>query len=67
METLQTHIKKYLEHCQYQKRLDAKTLKAYRIDLTQFNNKFAFTDISEITPQILEEFIAALHQEFNLY
>lgn len=65
METLQTHIKKYLEHCQYQKRLDAKTLKAYRIDLTQFNNKFAFTDISEITPQILEEFIAALHQEFK--
>ena len=36
MNNLQTHITNYLEHCRHQKRLDSKTLKAYRIDLQQF-------------------------------
>lgn len=36
MNDIQEHIEKYLEYCRYQKRLDAKTLKAYRIDLWQF-------------------------------
>ncbi len=36
MSSLQMQINHYLEYCQYQKRLDKKTLKAYRIDLTQF-------------------------------
>lgn len=36
MNNLQTHINNYLEHCRHQKRLDSKTLKAYRIDLQQF-------------------------------
>ena len=39
MENLQTHIKSYLDFCKYQKRLDAKTLKAYKIDLEQFMQK----------------------------
>ena len=33
---IQKHIKVYLDYCRYQKRLDEKTLKAYRIDLEQF-------------------------------
>lgn len=65
MESLQTHMKNYLEYCQYQKRLNAKTLKAYRIDLTQFHNKIPTTDILKITPGILESFIADLHQEYK--
>ena len=36
MENLQTHIANYLNYCYEQKRLDEKTLKAYRIDLHQF-------------------------------
>jgi integrase/recombinase XerD len=31
MNHLQNHIDNYLVHCQTQKRLDAKTLKAYRM------------------------------------
>jgi len=65
MKNLQTHIKNYLDYCRYQKRLDAKTQKAYRIDLTQFQDKVSFSDIAEITPEILETFIADLHQEFK--
>lgn len=65
MSELQTHIKNYLEYCQYQKRLDDKTLKAYRIDLTQFYTKVNDIDITEITPSILEDFIAELHQKYK--
>ena len=36
MNTLPQIIKNYLKNCQEQKRLDAKTIKAYQIDLTQF-------------------------------
>ena len=35
MNNLQVHVNSYLEYCQYQKRLDTKTLKAYKIDLRQ--------------------------------
>ena len=37
MDTVNTCIKNYLEYCSAQKRLDEKTLKAYRIDLRQFS------------------------------
>ena len=65
MHTLQTQLNNYLEFCQYQKRLDSKTLKAYRIDLTQFAHQISANDISAITPDILEKYIAALHQAYK--
>ena len=39
------HIENYLYYCQYQKRLSSKTLKAYRIDLTQFYQKMKLKNI----------------------
>lgn len=65
MHTLQTQLNNYLEFCRYQKRLDSKTLKAYRIDLTQFTHQISANDISAITPDILEKYIAALHQTYK--
>lgn len=65
MNDLQTHIQNYLEYCKNQKRLDDKTLKAYRIDLTQFYHQIPSTDISNISPALLENFIATLHQEYK--
>ena len=65
MNDLQTQITNYLEYCQNQKRLDSKTLRAYRIDLTQFFNHIQTAGISEITPEILEKFIAELHQKYK--
>ena len=38
MNTLNKYIQEYIEYCQYRKRLDSKTLKAYRIDLNQYAN-----------------------------
>ena len=65
MNNLQTHTRKYLEYCEFQKRLDKKTLKAYRIDLRQFSEQFNLTNITDITPQILETYIAKLHQQYK--
>lgn len=65
MNSLQIHTQKYLEYCEFQKRLDKKTLKAYQIDLRQFSEQCNFTDITEITPTILETYIAKLHQQYK--
>lgn len=65
MNTLQPLINNYLDYCQNQKRLDEKTLKAYRIDLAQFHTTIPFNDILDITPAILENYIADLHQNYK--
>ena len=65
MNALQMQQEKYLEYCQLQKRLDPKTIKAYRIDLTQFIDQVSVNNISEITPNILENFIGELHQMYK--
>ena len=65
MNILQMQQESYLEYCQFQKRLDFKTLKAYRIDLTHFFSKISVDNISGITPSILENYIASLHQVYK--
>lgn len=65
MSSLQMQINHYLEYCQNQKRLDEKTLKAYRIDLTQFLTGIPCSDVEGITPALLEGYIASLHQNYK--
>lgn len=65
MHNLQTQIQNYLNYCQSQKRLDSKTLKAYRIDLRQFASAVSTHDINQITTELLENHIATLHQTFK--
>lgn len=65
MITLQTHINNYINHCQHQKQLDAKTLKAYRIDLAQFSDCILTEDITNITSTVLENHICKLHQDYK--
>lgn len=65
MNNLQMLQESYLEYCQFQKRLDFKTLKAYRIDLTQFLSKIPVDNVSSITPTVIENFIAGLHQVYK--
>lgn len=65
LENLETIILHYLNFCQYQKRLDAKTMKAYRIDLKQFRNTIKTQYTVDITPEILEEFVMTLHQTYK--
>lgn len=65
MENLQTQIGHYLTFCHSQKRLDNKTLKAYRIDLQQFSDQMAADHAADITPEMLEQFIAGLHTRYK--
>ncbi len=64
MITLPTQIDIYLKYCKSQKRLDEKTIKAYQIDLRQFA-AFTTLEIGDITPDILENYIAHLHQKYK--
>ena len=65
MNQLIEQTNSYLKYCQNQKRLDNKTLKAYRIDLRQFTEQFSSFDILDITPAVLENYIAKLHQRYK--
>ncbi len=65
MNSMEGFITNYLEYCQVQKRLDEKTLKAYRIDLRQFSEHFAKTEITDISSEMLEAYIARLHQQYK--
>lgn len=64
MNTLQTQISDYLHFCQIQRRLDSKTLKAYRIDLRQFAGQVT-KNAQTVSPGDLENFIAYLHQNYK--
>lgn len=65
MDTLNECIKNYLEYCNFQKCLDTKTLKAYRIDLRQFSDQIRTIAIYEITAASLEQYIAHLHGRYK--
>lgn len=65
MNNLQHFMENYIEYCRTQKRLDTKTLKAYTTDLKQFTEQLSITDISNITPAIIENYIAFLHKKYH--
>lgn len=65
MNNLQNLIQNYLEYCKTQKRLDEKTLKAYRIDLRQFSEQITVTDVENINSFIIEKHIAILHTQYQ--
>lgn len=65
MDNLQTIIDEYLNFCRYQKRLDDKTLKAYRIDLKQFTSWAVQGGILSLVPDALENYIMVLHRTYK--
>ena len=58
-------IEEYLNYCKTQKRLDHKTIKAYRIDLTQFSNFFKDSNIQSFSISDIESFIGYLNENFK--
>ena len=65
MSNLQTNIENYLKYCEEQKRLDYKTLKAYRIDLSQFCQDISTPNVTDITSTMLENYISKLHRKYK--
>lgn len=64
MSNLNEYIEEYIEYCKYRKRLDSKTLKAYRIDLKQFND-FSSEYPSYLSRQSVDQFITHLHKRYK--
>lgn len=64
MTTSTTIFINYLDYCKNQKRLDQKTLKAYKIDLNQFFEEITSTDLCSVSPAMLEAYISNLHQTY---
>ncbi len=65
MNSMPSYISDYLEYCRTQKRLDEKTLKAYRIDLRQFSEQVTESEITAVTSGVLEDYIARLHAKYK--
>lgn len=61
MALLSDHITQYLQACELEKRLSTDTLKAYRIDLTQFAT---FAQGSAVDKVLLGQYAAHLNQHF---
>lgn len=64
MNTLNHYITEYIEYCEYRKRLDKKTLKAYRIDLAQYE-KYASKTTDAFSKNVLDSFITELHKQYK--
>ena len=65
MHNLESIIQTYLNFCQYQKRLDTKTVKSYRIDLYQFLSSTNITRSYQLSSNLLEIYIMSLHQTYK--
>lgn len=63
MKKLESLIHSYLEYCEYHKNLDIKTLKAYSIDLHQFNNYISNKDFSSKIS--LSQYITEVHKLYK--
>lgn len=59
---IQDKLVPYLEYCEYRKELDKNTIKAYRIDLSQY---FAFICCDEPDKEKIEEYITELHKKYK--
>ena len=64
MNTLNNYVAKYIEYCEYRKRLDRKTLKAYRIDLKQYAD-YLPDNLEFYAKDNLDEYITHLHKQYK--
>lgn len=64
MNTFNDHMNKYLEYCEYRKRLNSKTLKAYRIDLQQYED-FCSNAADFTSRDTVDLFITDLHKQYR--
>lgn len=64
MDNLSTWYLQYLSACEFQKGLDEKTLKAYRIDLNQFI-RFLNCQSSTLSRDSVMEYISEMHSKYK--
>lgn len=61
---LENNINEFISYCRFQKNLDFKTLKAYSIDLRQYNKFVAFNNNSRnfLEKECIKEYLVVLNQ-----
>lgn len=64
MDTLNRYITEYLNYCEYRKRLNFKTLKAYRIDLNQYS-VFCNISLDSFAKNTIDLYITELHRHYK--
>lgn len=64
MNTKEKYITDYIEYCRFRKRLDSKTLKAYQIDLIQYE-LFIESHSAFFSRNTVDSYITKLHQVFK--
>lgn len=64
MNQLSNFISQYLKTCETIKKLDSKTLKAYRIDLSQFHT-FMLSQKDFTEKKTLNSFLSQLHTKYK--
>lgn len=62
--TLYSYINEYLEFCKYRKHLNSKTLKAYKIDLMQYESYCSDTTDFFLLSKV-DAFITGLHKKYK--
>lgn len=60
-----SYIPKFLDHCKNQKRLDSKTIKAYKIDVIQFSEFVSLWESNDLSKDIIKEYISAVNQKYK--
>lgn len=58
-------ISAYLQHCQIEKRLSQKTIKAYRIDLMQFSH-YIGCDLCSCDKSAVQHYLSLLHDRYKV-
>ena len=61
---LEKQLESYYEDCEFRKRLNEKTIKAYTIDLNQY---LEFITTTEINQKIINEYIHYLNKKYLKY
>lgn len=64
-ENINELIRVYLQHCQLEKRLSPKTIKAYRIDLSQFSN-YLGCNIYVCDKAAIQNYLSLLHSQYKV-
>ena len=64
MNSFNYYVTEYLEYCECRKRLDPKTIKAYRIDLKQYEN-YQKAYLEFYSKDTVDRYITHLHKEYQ--
>ena len=65
MNNYTKNVNKYLDYCENQRRLNPKTIRAYKTDLNQLTDAIPANKLSEITSAKLEAYIKELHKRYK--